>query len=152
MSMGKECETGCGVFEGDDIMHHRDCVHYPNSVAKMLDDTKASNAALREELAALRAHNAVIRDKANCALSDLSGLLSYQKINLDDGSYRFDGQAAFELGYAIQETPSQSLAKVRADAIRSIMDTEYSCETPNGDIAWSSRAIEEHASQIEAGL
>tara|TARA_R110000851_G_scaffold270589_1_gene423207 strand:- start:163 stop:444 length:282 start_codon:yes stop_codon:yes gene_type:complete len=46
----------------------------------------------------------------------------------------------------------QSLAKVRADAIRSVLDTPHDCETPNGDIAWSSRAIEEHASQIEAGL
>ena len=126
MSMGKECETGCGVFEGDDIMHHRDCVHYPNSVAKMLDDTKASNAALRDELAALRAENE-IRPLAPVMLSD--SLLDVLE----------------------SESSAQSLAKVRADAIRSIMDTEYSCETPNGDIAWSSRAIEEHANKIEGG-
>tara|TARA_R110000824_G_scaffold64245_3_gene167937 strand:+ start:244 stop:579 length:336 start_codon:yes stop_codon:yes gene_type:complete len=49
------------------------------------------------------------------------------------------------------ETPAQSLAKVRADAIRSVLDTPHDCETPNGDIAWSSRAIEEHANKIEGG-
>ena len=85
------------------------------------------NTALREELAALRAENE-IRPLAPVMLSD--SLLDVLE----------------------SESSAQSLAKVRADAIRSIMDTEYSCETPNGDIAWSSRAIEEHASQIEAGL
>ena len=51
----------------------------------------------------------------------------------------------------------QSLAKVRADAILSVLDTPYDCETPNGDIAWSSGSLQLissfhlHANKIEDG-
>jgi len=44
-----------------------------------------------------------------------------------------------------------SLPKVRADAVLSLQDAEYTCETPNGGRAWSSSDIEEHADKLEAG-
>jgi len=40
---------------------------------------------------------------------------------------------------------------VRADAVLSLQDAEYTCETPNGGRAWSSSDIEEHADKLEAG-
>ncbi|MCP4338501.1 MAG: hypothetical protein GY799_06335, partial [Desulfobulbaceae bacterium] len=37
---------------------------------------------------------------------------------------------------------------IKADAVLSIMDEEYSCETPTGDIAFSSTSILEHAEKL----
>lgn len=36
----------------------------------------------------------------------------------------------------------QSIPKIRADAILKVLDTPHDCETPNGDIAWSSGSLE----------
>lgn len=47
-------------------------------------------------------------------------------------------------------TPEQSLAAIQANAIRSILDADYTCETPNGDDAWSRSAIEEIANNAES--
>ena len=133
------------------MMDMSDASHASELSARLVE-LLTDNAALREELAALRAHNTVIRDKANSALSDLSGLLSYQKINLDDGSYRFDGQAAFELGYAIQEAPAQSLAKVRADAIMSLCEHGNWDGREDGEYYYSASTIKKFAEEIEDGL
>lgn len=43
----------------------------------------------------------------------------------------------------------QTLADIRADAVMSIMDKAHSCETPNGDIAYSSELIHDHANEIK---
>ena len=48
----------------------------------------------------------------------------------------------------INESAAQHLADIKADAVMGLMDNEYSCETPNGDIAFSSRAIEEYANKL----
>jgi hypothetical protein len=34
----EQCETGCKVFTGGEIRHHKDCCHYSNSLSEMLDD------------------------------------------------------------------------------------------------------------------
>ena len=87
-----------------------------------LDEAETAELALREDLEALRAHCALVKDSADIALNDLAGLLNNQKVNMDDGSYDYDGQSGSELYYAIQQTPAQSLSKVRADAIRGAAD------------------------------
>jgi hypothetical protein len=51
----------------------------------------------------------------------------------------------------------QSIPKIRAAGILSVLDTPYDCETPNGDIAWSSGSLQLissfhlHANKIEDG-
>ena len=46
----------------------------------------------------------------------------------------------------------QSLAKLRADAIRPILSLRYDSATSNGESVWCESTIEEHANKIEAGL
>tara|TARA_R110000824_G_scaffold73183_2_gene186415 strand:- start:180 stop:542 length:363 start_codon:yes stop_codon:yes gene_type:complete len=104
----------------------------------------ASNTALREELAALKAYNSAL-------VSAKTAFIDSEQWEGEAGYLRPDN-AEEMLNAAFNKTPAQSLAKVRADAIRSVLDTPHDCETPNGDIAWSSRAIEEHANKIEGGL
>jgi len=48
-----------------------------------------------------------------------------------------------------RKTPAQTLADIRAEAVMSIMDKAHSCETPNGDIAYSSELIHDHANNIK---
>ena len=96
-----------------------------NEITAVLEE----NEKLREELAALRA--------------SLSSLGSH---NLKQG------MMLAQMGVEPDDLARVSINKVRADAIRSVLDTPHDCETPNGDIAWSSRAIEEHANKIEGGL
>jgi hypothetical protein len=136
MSMSKECETGCGVFEGGYIMHHRDCVYYPDSVAKMLDDTKASNTALREELAALKAYNSELARAGEFIDHPMVSQLSEKWVD--------------DFKSSLAKTPAQSLAKVRADAIR---DAAY--QIIWGDSLIHAQAVprlEIYANKIEAGL
>lgn len=41
MRHGREkCEAGCMVFDGGEVKHHRDCVHYPESLTKLWHDTE----------------------------------------------------------------------------------------------------------------
>tara|TARA_R110000850_G_scaffold113085_1_gene227689 strand:+ start:905 stop:1219 length:315 start_codon:yes stop_codon:yes gene_type:complete len=35
-----KCEAGCMVFDGGERKHHRDCVHYPESLTKLWHDTE----------------------------------------------------------------------------------------------------------------
>lgn len=44
-----------------------------------------------------------------------------------------------------------SLPKIKADAVRDLLNTGYTCESPNGDDAWAGSAIEEFAKKLEAG-
>ena len=37
----KDCQTGCKHFTGGEVRHHPDCVWYPESVSKMLDDAQS---------------------------------------------------------------------------------------------------------------
>lgn len=59
-------------------------------------------------------------------------------------------KAAIELEQELA-TLKASLPKIKADAVLSLLDTDHTCETPNGDSAWSSNDIEECADQLEAG-
>lgn len=44
------CEAGCMVFDGGERKHHRDCVHYPESLTKLWHDTEAGYVAEIERL------------------------------------------------------------------------------------------------------
>jgi len=46
----KKCETGCKSFDGGEILHHEDCVFYPESLSKIFDDTKSKNKELLDAL------------------------------------------------------------------------------------------------------
>jgi hypothetical protein len=46
MGFDPECEAGCISFDGGEKRHHRDCVHYPESLTKMYDDALAENEAM----------------------------------------------------------------------------------------------------------
>lgn len=41
--------------------------------------------------------------------------------------------------------------KMKADAVRGILNNDYDCETPTGDSAYSQATIEDHANKLERG-
>lgn len=49
MSDNSKCETGCQVFTGGEIRHHKDCVYYPDSLTKMTDDLRAQLEQTQKE-------------------------------------------------------------------------------------------------------
>lgn len=51
MGLSKQCQPGCMSFDGGEVKHRRDCVHYPESLTKLWHDTEAE---LRAEIAMLR--------------------------------------------------------------------------------------------------
>ena len=58
MPLSSQCEAGCMSFDGGEVKHHRDCVHYPESLTKLWHDTEAAYQAeidrLRAEVEAWR--------------------------------------------------------------------------------------------------
>lgn len=38
MPLSPQCEAGCMSFDGGEVKHHRDCVHYPESLTKLWHD------------------------------------------------------------------------------------------------------------------
>lgn len=53
-----------------------------------------------------------------------------------------------ELQYKLEEVEAK-LATVGYDAVMGLLDTDYTCETPNGDNAWGSYAIEKYANKLK---
>ena len=47
--MGK-CETGCKVFTGGEIKHHKDCPFYPESLSKKYDEMALSIKQIKSAL------------------------------------------------------------------------------------------------------
>ncbi len=45
-----KCVTGCNYFDGGEVMHHKDCPYYPESLTKIYDDKDALNTKLLEAL------------------------------------------------------------------------------------------------------
>lgn len=45
-----KCETGCMNYTGGEIKHHKDCVFYPESLAKMYDTIQSQLTEARERL------------------------------------------------------------------------------------------------------
>ena len=43
-----KCVPGCKHYYGGELKHHKDCVHYPESLSKMWDDAQAEITLLRE--------------------------------------------------------------------------------------------------------
>lgn len=111
-------------------------------------DSRANVQELLKENAELKCKIFNISKAWRLASSDISALFEAQPMNKSDGSYDIDGQSCHELYLAIDKTPTQHLSDIKADAVMGLMDNEYSCETPNGDIAFSSRAIEEYANKL----
>jgi hypothetical protein len=120
---------------------------------------EASNAALREELVALKADKQILSKGIDARVANSNELrkcLQYFVTRVEAGTIR--SKATYDMfKKTLSKTPAQSLAKIRADAILSVLDTPYDCETPNGDIAWSSESLRLissfhlHANKIEAG-
>lgn len=50
MPLSPQCEAGCMSFDGGEVKHHRDCVHYPESLTKLWHDTEAAYQAEIERL------------------------------------------------------------------------------------------------------
>ena len=50
--LDKKCEAGCMSFDGGEVKHRRDCVHYPESLTKIWHDTEAALLAENEKLRA----------------------------------------------------------------------------------------------------
>ena len=42
---GQKCEAGCMAFDGGEKKHHRDCVHYPESLTKLWHDKESAYLA-----------------------------------------------------------------------------------------------------------
>jgi len=110
-----------------------------------LTDLQAQNDELRAKLASL------VSSKS-CATCNNTGVCDY-----DDG---FGGVASspchctnnpYSTYSIINNTQIQSLADIKAEAVMSIMNKAHSCETANGDIAYSSELIHDHANRIKEG-
>ena len=66
------------------------------------------------------------------------------------GVYRLMIEALDEAEQELSDLKA-SLPKIKADAVLSLLNTDYTCEASNGNNAWSSSAIEEYANKLEAG-
>jgi hypothetical protein len=55
-TIDENCEAGCMVFSGGERRHHKDCVHYPESLTKYYEEVAAENERLRVAL-----HEAITR-------------------------------------------------------------------------------------------
>lgn len=49
-----KCETGCKHFTGGEIRHHKDCMFYPESLTRMLDQALARLEERDAEIALLK--------------------------------------------------------------------------------------------------
>lgn len=45
--MSEKCQTGCMVFHGGEISHHKDCVFYPESLSEMMVSLQSENEQLK---------------------------------------------------------------------------------------------------------
>lgn len=52
---------------------------------------------------------------------------------------------------AAYELPDIHLADIRAEAVESILNLDFDCETANSDVAYSSTTIQDHANRIKEG-
>ena len=52
MGLSNQCQPGCMSFDGGEVKHRRDCVHYPESLTKIWHDTEAELRAENERLRA----------------------------------------------------------------------------------------------------
>lgn len=48
------CQAGCMVFSGGERRHHKDCVHYPESLTKIYADKDAELERLRHMVRQMR--------------------------------------------------------------------------------------------------
>ena len=63
--MEQKCETGCKTFTGGEILHHKDCVFYPESISKMYADNKTELTHLRTTIEELRSEIKELKRKAD---------------------------------------------------------------------------------------
>ncbi len=116
-------------------LYREDNGQYSTSEAKQ-DDISGVYIQV-EEIEQLKQENAELkyqikmRDKHSCSTCKGFGTVM---IAIDDGA---------DCPECVQRDND-----IKADAVLSIMDEEYSCETPTGDIAFSSTSILEHAEQL----
>lgn len=63
-----KCEAGCLVFDGGEVKHHRDCVHYPESLTKVWHDREAELVAEIDRLRGLvkRLENLIRATQVTC--------------------------------------------------------------------------------------
>ena len=38
--MNNKCQAGCQTFTGGEIYHHKNCVHYSESISKIIDEAR----------------------------------------------------------------------------------------------------------------
>ncbi len=116
-------------------LYREDNGQYSTSEAKQ-DDISGVYVQV-EEIEQLKQENAELkyqikmRDKHSCSTCKGFGTVM---IAIDDGA---------DCPECVQRDND-----IKADAVLSIMNEEYSCETPTGDIAFSSTSILEHAEKL----
>ena len=113
---------------------------YANVVYNLHEDC----LCLREELAAYKAHT----ESLTVGVAYLLDAINCQDENKSD----WVDTAERECKTVLAKTPSQSLAKIRADAIRDAKEATRTANTDTGQ-AWLCRVIdlEEYANKIEGG-
>ena len=107
-------------------------------INELLSKMHSDNTALREELAALKAYNSAL-------VSAKTAFIDSEQWEGEAGYLRPDN-AEEMLNAAFNKTPAQSLAKVRADAIRDA--AEHIHLLTYGE---AYDYMQEHANKIEAG-
>lgn len=60
-ALDPKCQAGCMSFEGGEVKHRRDCVHYPESLTKLWHDTEGRYVA---DLAAMELALRQVRNQA----------------------------------------------------------------------------------------
>jgi len=65
MKTEDKCCTGCMIFTGGEIKHHKDCPYYPESLSKMYDELKENNVSRDTLIFHLKALTKDIEDSYN---------------------------------------------------------------------------------------
>ena len=50
MEITQKCEAGCKNFSGGEVRHHKDCIHYEESMSQRYDEMKVEISLLNKRI------------------------------------------------------------------------------------------------------
>jgi len=129
-------------------LYREDNGQYSTSEAKQ-DDISGVYVQV-EEIEQLKQENAELRISAGIAASFAAKVRMECRKAIESETYEsgFIALLHESANAALSKSSEQALNDIKADAVLSIMDEEYSCETPTGDMAFSSTSIQNHAEKL----
>ncbi len=92
-------------------------------------------------------------DAANAQIVELKGSLSVHEKLCTEGVYFTDSELDVARAYWLKKAMGQSLAKVKADAVRTLLDDSSNWDSRiDGELYFTSSSIAAHADKIEEGV